>query len=208
MFASLLLVSTIALAALAIQLYRERQRLRYRLRLYDGISSREEYERRLDNHIDSQRRTVKSLQQEVSFLERQIREMETQVSGLEDEDYFRSVGFYEAKYSFIDSESYKQRLSQLIAERKQLSKNGQAAICSQSWSIRDSTKEEERMIKNHLKMILDFFNMTCDTALKEVKTRNINQLREKIRKVFDRLNTMSSILQCHVTEEYLKGIVA
>lgn len=198
------MLSTLLLVALAccgfwIQMQqREQDRLQKKLRRYESLSSQEELQRQLASNIDE-------LLSEQERLSTQVRSLQEKVSVLTEEDYLLSLGFHEPKYDFISSDDYQRRFDQVTSERKKMVKNKTAAICSsyKGWSVGGDEKKGKKLIDNYLNLIRGTFDTICDSAISEAKTSNINQLKKRIRSNFDRLNQLSNILQCKITEGYL-----
>lgn len=198
------MLSTLLLVALAccgfwIQMQqREQDRLQKKLRRYESLSSQEELQRQLASNIDE-------LLSEQERLSTQVRSLQEKVSVLTEEDYLLSLGFHEPKYDFISSDDYQRRFDQVTSERKKMVKNKTAAICSsyKGWTVGGDEKKGKKLIDNYLNLIRGTFDTICDSAISEAKTSNINQLKKRIRSNFDRLNQLSNILQCKITEGYL-----
>ena len=61
------------------------------------------------------------------------------------------------------------------------------------------------MANNFLKLVLTIFNNECDTLVSKMKySSNVDSVEAKARKHFDRLNKNSEIINCEITEQYLK----
>lgn len=204
MLSTFLLLGVLVLGAVLVQTYKEKERLQQALSRYESLISREDTERKLDSKIYLKRTELEQLLGEQEQLNNQIRFLKQQTSDLEEESYLQSLGFYEPKYSFIKSEDYQHRFDQITTERKQMIKDGTAAICQKEWAIGEDVRKGREMIKGQLKLIRGAFDVVCDNAIDEAKVINIEKLRKRIISNFERLNESSSILECQITEQYLK----
>lgn len=196
------MLSTLLLVALAfcgfwIQMQqREQNRLQKKLRRYESLSSKEERERQLTSNIDE----LLSEQEQLSI---QVRSLQQKVSDLTETDYLQSLGFYEPKYDFINSEDYLYRFNQVTLERKRMIKNKMDTVSYKNWSVGEDEKKGKKMIDNYQSLIRGTFDIICDSAISDAKTSNVPRLEKRIRNNFERLNKLSEILECAITEQYL-----
>lgn len=203
MLSTFFLLGVLVLGAALVQIYQEKERLQRSLSRYESLISREDTERQLDSNIYLKQTEFQRLLDEQEQLNAQVRFLKQQTSELEEESYLQSLGFHEPKYSFAKSEDYQRRFDQITAERKQMVKNGTAAICQKEWAIGEDVKKGRKMIKGQLKLIRGAFDVVCDNAIDEAKVSNIDKLRKRIVSNFERLNESSSILECQITGQYL-----
>jgi len=182
----------------------ELNRSRKALRRYDSLSSQENFIEQLNLDIHNRQRELQNLDQQCSSLKKQIGQLKQQIPDFEEELYVQSFGFYQAKYNFINSGDYEFQLKRIKEQQRRMIKNNSAAICNISLSLNDSEKEGQKLSQNFLKLILTIFNSECDTVINKVKTSNIDTSEEKIKRAFNDLNKKSKIINCEITEEYLK----
>ena len=199
MLSTLLLLALLVLGSLLIKMQREQERLQKKLRRYESLSSKEERERQLASNIDE-------LLSEQERLNIQVRSLQGKLSGLTEEDYLLSLGFYEPKYDFISSDYYQQRFEQVTLERKKMVKDKMAAVCysHRGWTVAGDEKKGKQFIVNYLNLLRGTFDTICESAISEAKTSNINKLEKRIKSNFEKLNKLSDIIQCKITEQYLK----
>lgn len=204
MLSTLLALGLLFLGYETYKLYQEKQSLFAKLSRYGSLLSKEEMERKLELAIIRKENQIISLQEKEEGTIRSIEELESRLHRLEEEDHLQELGFYEPVYYFSKSEDYQLRFDQITAERKSLIRSGKAAFCSQNWVVNNDPKKGSRMIRAHLKVILEAFDSVCDSAVNEAKTGNIQRLKNRINKSFERLNKSSQVLQCQISEEYLR----
>jgi Domain of unknown function (DUF4041)/Meiotically up-regulated gene 113 len=190
---------------------RECDRLQLLLHKYDGLKSKEEFERQLDsnillkeNEIKDRERTLATLAQEQEELKFKTDRLRVEVGELEEEANIQSFGFYQPKYSFISFGDYYLQLKQVKGYQKDMLRDDKAAICRTSWVVKDSEKEGKKLAKNFLRLVLIIFNSECDGIVSRVKPSNIVASEEKIKKHFKSLNRASQVIDCEITEEYLR----
>jgi chromosome segregation ATPase len=77
-------------------------------------------------------------------------------------------------------------------------------MCHTKWTVGDSEKEGQRMTKQYTKLMLRGFNWECDAAIANVSWNNVERMEERIRKAFDSLNQLGSVMHMSLTSEFLK----
>lgn len=202
-YLSLILICA-SLGVWVIQVSQENRRLQNRLKRYEGLMSKEKIEIKLNESIDRKHEEISLLDQEERQKKMRLEELDVKISILEEENHLQNLGFYEPKYDFRASEDYKIRFNQITAERKVMIRDGVAAFCRKDWSVGSDAKKGRKMIQDYLKVIREAFDIVCDTAVNEVKTGNINLLKKRINKNFERINKSSIVLESEISEKYLK----
>ena len=124
-----------------------------------------------------------------------------QLQGLEELEFFESFGFYDSKYDFQESVTYKQRLDEIRAQQKQMIKDKKAAVYLTERFVGSNAKESKKMTDSFVKLVLRAFNGECDASVMKVKYNNIQTTEKRIRKTYEDLNKISQI--CDITPSYL-----
>jgi hypothetical protein len=145
---------------------------------------------KLNDEYTQAHATYKELRRELSLIE----------EGLEDV----SFGLYKPHFSFQMPEDYKAALTKLRDRERVLIHEGRAAICPINWTVGNSQKEGERMVKQNIKLVLRAFNGECEAARADVSWNNVAKMEERIKKSCDAINKLSGVLQVTITPEYLK----
>jgi len=111
-------------------------------------------------------------------------------------------GLYEPKYDFGSSEAYKQRLDEVRAEQKRCIKAGLAATCSTKWTVGNSERDGEKMVKEQLQLMLLAFNGECDSLIAVVKYNNAAKIEERIEKSWQQINNKGKTKHCQISPDY------
>lgn len=130
------------------------------------------------------REVFETLKAEVALLEENLEDI--------------SFGIYRPHFTFESSEEYKNALERLWQEEKAMIKNGSAAVCRGTWEVGGSKKAGERMTKQYTKLMLRSFNAECDAAIAKVCWNNLPTMVERIRKSFDGLNKLGTVMQMEI----------
>lgn len=172
------------LASVKDQLVRARRELEQ----FTGDSQRKRAQ--LTQEYEQARFTYEALKREVSLLEENLEDI--------------SFGLYRPHFTFQTSEEHKRRLETLRDTERQLIRDDRAALCSVKWTVGGSAREGARMAKQNTKLLLRAFNGECDAALAKVSWDNIAQMEERIRKSFDAINKLGTVVQVSITDEFLR----
>jgi hypothetical protein len=132
----------------------------------------------------------KGLKAELSLLEENLEDI--------------SFGLYKPHFTFQTSDEYKAALEKLRDEARKMIHDGRAAVCPIRWTVHDSVKEGERMVKLHEKLLLRAFNGECDAAISNVTWNNVSKMEERIRKSFEAINKLGDVEKVSITGVYLK----
>jgi hypothetical protein len=174
---------------------------------YGAIKSREDVIRNLDDQIialsDRLRQVETQSQEKEKEISAKISVLRRELRKLEEQEFVESFGFYESKYDFQGSESYKKRLDVIRSQQKQMIKEGEAAVCPTEWVVSGSKREGKKMTNNFLKLVLRAFNGECDASIMKVKYNTVQTMENRVRKTYDDLNKLSQTTHCDITSKYL-----
>ena len=148
-------------------------------------------------------RRKQALEQQIDELNQQIEAKNKQLIVLDDAILLQSFGFYEPKYDLQTSELYRRKLEEIRDQQQQLIKSGKAVFATTAWTVNNSQKEGEKMVKDYVKLILRSFNNECDATILKVKFNNVESIEKKIRKAFETLNGLGQRMYIIITSEYL-----
>ncbi|TAJ10302.1 DUF4041 domain-containing protein [Marinilabiliaceae bacterium JC017] len=113
-------------------------------------------------------------------------------------------GVYEPHFDFDTSAECKAKITQNKEEQKKLIKNESAAVCNTPWTVGDSRRQGEIMVRKAIKLTLRAFNGECDSLIAKVKWNNIEQYEKRIEKTFDAINKLNSSQDIHIQRRFLK----
>jgi hypothetical protein len=195
---STLLLAVIAFCGFWIQMQqRKLDRLRKHLRRYESLTSREERERQLDSNITALERQQEFLNTQINNLQQELRELDAKV-------YLQAIDYYEPKYDFTKSSDYIIHQKNIKLDQERMRKDGKAFISNIKLTLDGNQRKGDKMIKSLLNLIKEAFETQCDYAIREVKYNNVSILEKRINNSFKKLNKLSEITHCEISQEYLK----
>lgn len=133
--------------------------------------------------------TYKNLRKEVSVFESKLDLIE--------------FGIYEPVYDFEKSDDYREEQNKIIQIQKEMITADTAAICNANWSVEGSEAKGRAVVKVYKKLMLRAFNGECDVLISKVKWNNVNQMKERVQKLFDAINKLGGGFKVYLNEQYL-----
>jgi hypothetical protein len=112
-------------------------------------------------------------------------------------------GIYEPVYDFEKSDDYRKEQNRIIELQKTMISGDTAAICNTKWTVGDSEAKGRTVVSRYKKLMLRAFNGECDVLIAKVKWNNINQMKERMQKLFDAINKLGEGFNVYLSEQYL-----
>lgn len=156
----------------------------------------------LNIQIEGKQESLKELSKKYKEAKTIYQELLVQVRIYQEDLELMDFGVYNPQFDFDTSEKYKEEIKEVVEKQKELVKDEKAAICNTNWSVGNSQKQGEIMIKRGIKLTLRAFNGECDSLIAKVKWNNIEQYSARIEKAFDNINKLNKSNDIHITEDY------
>jgi len=113
-------------------------------------------------------------------------------------------GIYEPVYDFEKSDDYRREQEQIIDKQKAMIQADNAAICKTSWTVEGSEAKGKAVVNRYKKLMLRAFNGECDALISKVKWNNVNQMKERMQKLFEAINKLGEGFSVYINNEYLR----
>ena len=107
------------------------------------------------------------------------------------------------KYDFANSSLCKDELERIREKAKEMVRNNTAVICKTDWTVNGSISKGRKMINDKIKMNLKSFNNGCDYIISSMKYSTYNSSLNKINKLFNDINRLSTTNDIEITKDYL-----
>lgn len=117
------------------------------------------------------------------------------------------LGFYEPKFDFDASETFKEEIKKCKECQKTLlrEKSSSGAIhCYREWTVDGSRSEGKRMTNKSIRLTARAFNNECEAAIANCTWKNVTKMEERIKKAFAAINQLNEPNAISITERYLK----
>ena len=143
----------------------------------------------LNSNYQNALETYKNLRKEVSVFESKLDLIE--------------FGIYEPVYDFEKSDDYREEQNKIIQIQKEMITADTAAMCNTNWTVEGSEAKGRAVVKVYKKLMLRAFNGECDVLISKVKWNNVNQMKERMQKLFDAINKLGLGFQVYLNKQYL-----
>jgi hypothetical protein len=194
--------------------FAEIKQLQSQLERYKPISDIEaeveNQKKSLDQIISSKNTDIKNIETEFITLNSNYqRALETyknlrkEVSVFESKLDLIEFGIYEPVYDFEKSDDYREEQNKIIQIQKEMITADTAAICNANWTVEGSEAKGRAVVKVYKKLMLRAFNGECDVLISKVKWNNVNQMKERMQKLFDAINKLGQGFQVYLNNQYL-----
>jgi hypothetical protein len=122
---------------------------------------------------------------------------------LQEQDEDISFGLYRPTFSFDTPEQYKVELEKVWEQQKALVRMDEATECPHEWTVAGSRAEGRKMQKQLAKLMLRAFNGETEASVARVTWNNATKMEERIRKAFEAINNLGTVVGVSITRPYL-----
>jgi predicted nucleic acid-binding Zn-ribbon protein len=194
--------------------FEEIKQLKSQLERYKPITDIEveveSQKKSLDQIISSKNTDIKNIETEFNTLNSNYqtaletyKNLRKEVSVFESKLDLIEFGIYEPVYDFEKSDDYREEQNKIIQIQKEMITADTAAICNTNWTVEGSEAKGRAVVKVYKKLMLRAFNGECDVLISKVKWNNINQMKERMQKLFDAINKLGQGFQVYLNNQYL-----
>lgn len=173
-----------------------------KLERYSEIISIEEEEQRLSNELETLKLTFSELKEKYSNSLEVYKNLKHEIGVFENKLDLIEFGIYEPVFDFEKSDQYREEQKRIIAQLEKLVADDLAANCETNWTVQGSETKGKAIVKVYKKLMLRAFNGECDMLISKVKWNNINQMRERIHKLFNTVNKLGVGFHVTINEAY------
>lgn len=195
--------------------FEEINQLKSQLERYKSISDIEaevgNQKKRLEQLINSKKTEIKSIEDNINTLNINYQKaLETYTKLRKEVSVFESkldlieFGIYEPVYDFEKSDEYRIEQTRIIELQKSMISADAAAICDTKWRVGDSEAKGRAVVNRYKKLMLRAFNGECDVLIAKVKWNNVNQMKERMQKLFDAINKLGEGFNVYLSSPYLE----
>ncbi len=179
-----------------------RRNLEKSLEKYSSIQNVEEEANVILQKIDNKKILLNELNEKYFSAKEIYKNLKHEVSIFETSLDLAEFGVYDPIYDFEKSDDYREEQNKIINEQKLLIQNELAAVCRTTWTVNGSEAQGKAATKKFIKLILRAFNGEADSLITKVKWNNINQIKERLQKSFNTINSLGKSQTVEITEQY------
>jgi hypothetical protein len=135
-------------------------------------------------------------------LEGEIVALRAQLVELSDEAVLQEVGIYQFSHPLDSSVEYSDWLKQVRQHCKTLQSGGLAVTATSSWTVNNSQKEGQRMVRDLSKLMLRAYNAEAENCVRTVKPSNRERVVDRLNKTRDTIAKLGSIMSIRISDEF------
>lgn len=141
-------------------------------------------------------------QRKIDEKQKELKELQSQVVQTNEEILLQSFAFYSPKYTFANSDGYKQALTKIREKQKQMIKEDRAILGDANWTVNGNRSQGKKMVNDTKKLLLRAFNSECDDIIEHVKFNNLDASEKRIDKSYTAISNLGKMMQISVSSSY------
>jgi hypothetical protein len=141
---------------------------------------------------------------EFDSLNESVKGLREEHQHLSDEAAFMELGFFEQRFDYRSSATYKYAIEENITAQKTMLKDKQAAVCNEIFTIDGDAKQGKKWIDELVKLMLRAFNGECDAAVGKVSCTNYKTMENRLSKSFSAINKLAKSYSCEIEKAYFE----
>lgn len=130
-----------------------------------------------------------------------------QIAIFSDDVELLELGFYEPRFDFDASETFKSEIKKCKEAQKALMRDkteSGAIFCMTEWTVGNSRTEGRKMTDRGIRLTARAFNNECEAAVANCTWKNVKKMEERIVKAFDAINKLNASNSIIISSRYLE----
>ncbi|MDO6452597.1 DUF4041 domain-containing protein [Neptunomonas phycophila] len=197
-------VLVIALVAILLYALKVKGRLKALEYKYSKVIDVELEVNKSKNEKDEIDKKIQSLRNDYKEKRIVFEELVKEAAIYDEEIEMAELGFYKPHFDFDTSENYKEAISQVKKEQKDLISSKQAIYCNTKWAVEGSKAKGRTMTNRAIKLTARAFNNECDAAISNTRWNNVARMEQRIEKAYDAINKMNESTAVVISREYFQ----
>ena len=156
----------------------------------------------LQGKIEQQQGELEKVSKKVQEKEKQLEELKAQLVETDERILLQSFGVYTPRYSLMNSDVYRERLTDVRTKQKDMIKAKTAVTGNPNWTVNGSASQGRKMVADMQKLLLRAFNSECDDTIEHVKYSNIDSSEKRISSSRDAISKLGAIMGVSISQRY------
>nr|DAF42008.1 MAG TPA: STRUCTURAL MAINTENANCE OF CHROMOSOMES PROTEIN [Caudoviricetes sp.] len=153
--------------------------------------------------LDELNSNVEKLSTEKKTLADKLNELSQKIDNANSTIEMQEYGLYEPKYDFATSLGYKEKLTEIRKNQKEMIRKKVAVDYREDWTVDGSKAKGTKMTNDSIKLVLRAFNNECEAAINKVKYSNYDSIQKRIERSYEQINKLTSVTQVSISYYYL-----
>lgn len=155
--------------------------------------------------LDELNSNVEKLSTEKKTLADKLNELSQKIDNANNTIEMQEYGLYEPKYDFATSLGYKEKLTEIRKNQKEMIRKKVAVDYREGWTVDGSKAKGTKMTNDSIKLVLRAFNNECEAAINKVKYSNYDSIQKRIERSYEQINKLTSVTQVSISYYYLNS---
>ena len=171
---------------------------------FSDILDKESFIATLDTEIENKNNSIELLRESYKTKKAIFDNLSQEVAIYDETIESAELGFYKPSFNFDHSEQYKNEITKVKSDQKQMLKDKTAVYCYTEWTIEGSKAKGKTFSNRSIKMTTRAFNNECDSAISSVKWNNATRIIERVKKAFSAINKLNETNKVVIDKQYLE----
>ena len=119
----------------------------------------------------------------------------------------QTMGLYEPILPKYSTEEYKQKISEIRKKRGTMLSNKEYYLTKSQWTYNGSVIQGQKLLNFFTKQSITAFNLSVDALIDRITISNVCDLKDRIVKIFNSINTELNKHEIFLNNEYLNLIL-
>ena len=159
----------------------------------------------INKEIANKKELLSSIDNQIKNNNLTINQLKLDIIELKEKQQLQSFGLYDPIYIDKCSDELKDLIKKCRDKQKHLIKNNKFYDCSEEWAVNGNLALGYSMVLNVARTSITSFNLLCDAVIDRVSILNLESTRDKITRLFKKLNKQLSFQKIVLKEEYLNS---
>ena len=167
-----------------------------------------------ETELDKIKSRISVKKDELSNIENRIIDAKNELNFIQKElvqSYKRhdiqTMGLYEPILPKYSTEEYKQKISEIRKKRGTMLSNKEYYLTKSQWTYNGSVIQGQKLLNFFTKQSITAFNLSVDALIDRITISNVRDLKDRIVKIFNSINTELNKHEIFLNNEYLNLIL-
>lgn len=169
-----------------------------------GLFGRRNADNAAPQEIARRQAELERVQAKIEVAKRDLQAVQSQLIETDEQVMLQSFGLYTPHYACMNSEEYKEEITNVRAKQKKMIKEKTASTGSTTWTLNGSAAKGRKMVADMQKLLLRAFNAECDDVIEHVRYSNIESSERRIESSSDAISKLGEVMGIAINRKYLK----
>ena len=162
----------------------------------------QEYTEKLKAEISILENTIQNNNANIAWQNNELNRLKSMILSFSDQILVEEFGLYKPRYTFANTDGYKEALSSVRDKQKACIKSGSATTGNMNWTVNGKISAGNKMVRDVQKLLLRAFNSECDELISHVKYNNFDLSLKRITSAAESVSKLGTIMGISITNAY------